>query len=96
MIFHEFFHYIGLPPQSIDQKPVLWKSIISREKHIFWGSDFWPTWPMLTKPIQDQAPELKLSPPGFFNIPDRSKTTPGPQEAPNTSKNQFFENYKNR
>ena len=32
MIFHEFFHYIGLPPQSIDQKRVLWKSIISREK----------------------------------------------------------------
>ena len=35
MIFHEFFHYIGLHPQSIDQKRILWKSIISQEKTHF-------------------------------------------------------------
>ena len=39
MIFHEFFHYIGLPPQSVDLKRVLWKSIISQEKLMFWGAD---------------------------------------------------------
>jgi len=38
---------------------------------------FWPTWPMLTKPIQDRAPELKSSPPGFLKIPGKPSQTPG-------------------
>ena len=32
MIFHEFFHYIGLPPpQKVNLKQVLWKTIIFQE-----------------------------------------------------------------
>ena len=49
------------------------------------------------KLLQERALELKLSPPGFFNIPNQSKTTPGPQEPPDTPKNRFLkksENYK--
>merc|ERR1712078_975077 len=87
MIFHEFFHYIGLPPPKYRPKASFMKiDYFSRKTH-FLKFGF-------LKPLQDRALELKLSPPGFFNIPDRSKTTPGPQEAPNTSKNRFFENLK--
>ena len=35
MICHEFFHYIGLPHQSIDLKQILRKSIISQAKYKF-------------------------------------------------------------
>ena len=134
----------GYPPQSMDQKRLLWKSIISWKIPMFWGADskmsIKPDWksknektsiktdktkvvelivlsisrPVAlrdhflndvlcpkyfsynldfffepeksTKLLQDRALELKLSPPGFFNMPNRSKTTPGPQAAPNTSK----------
>ena len=39
MIFSDADAYMGLPPQSMDQMRLLWKSIISQEIPMFWGAD---------------------------------------------------------
>ena len=39
MIFSDADANMGLPPQSMDQMQILWKSIISREIPMFWGAD---------------------------------------------------------
>ena len=39
MIFSDADANMGLPPQSMDQKRLLWKSIISQEIPMFWGAD---------------------------------------------------------
>ena len=39
MIFSDAYANMGLPPQSMDQKRLLWKSILFREIPMFWGAD---------------------------------------------------------
>ncbi len=43
--------------------------------------------------IANRAPELILSPWVFFKMPNRSKTTPAPQEFKNIGKNLFFQEF---
>ena len=42
--------------------------------------------------IANRAGELKLNPWRFYKMPNRSKTTPGPQEPNNIAKNRLLQN----
>ena len=101
MIFHEFFHYIGLPPPKYRPKASFMKiDYFLRKTHFLrFGFLTHLTDAYETAPGPSSRAEIK-SPRVFVNMPNRFKTTPGPQEPPNIPKHPFFEKiaklFKNR